>query len=79
MSDLPQISEAFLVNTDMSCYPPFDHSIILLIPLYNLPVFHSNDLLQLNTTPPKPEYYVNYLILKEIREIDYIVSKASKL
>ena len=27
----------------------------------------------------KPEYYVNSLILKEIREIDYIVSKASKL
>lgn len=42
-------------------------------------VFHSNGLLQLNITPPKPEYYVNSLILKEIREIDYIVSKASKL
>ena len=57
----------------------FDHSITLLIPLYNLPVFHSNGLLQLNTTPPKLEYYVNSLIEKEIREIDYIVSKASKL
>ena len=60
-------------------YVSFDHSITLLIPLYNLPVFHSNGLLQLNTTPPKLEYYINSLIEKEIREIDYIVSKASKL
>ena len=42
-------------------------------------VFHSNGLLQLNTTPPNLEYYVNSLIEKEIREIDYIVSKTSKL
>ena len=49
------------------------------LPDNDIEEFHSNGLLQLNTTPPKPEYYVNSLIFKEIREIDYIVSKASKL
>lgn len=56
-----------------------DYKVLVALTMCRSTVFHSNGLLQLNTTPPKLEYYVNSLIEKEIREIDYIVSKASKL
>ena len=47
--------------------------------LHSIPVSEEWYLIVVNRWNEIPEYYVNSLILKEIREIDYIVSKASKL